>query len=888
MASHKSPDAVGSRDPFELDRLAEELAARESSGKKVNGFDDIELPEDARDLPVYAPLSHDDQYLSAETFDVEQFLLSRAYTSLPDLRTELRDYLATLKEELVKLINDDYEAFISLSTDLRGEGTRLESMKRPLTDLKARVLEARKTFQVIQDEIKEKLDKRAIIREQKAFLHLLLKISESITRLETLLLITSPEDASKDSPAVGKIPLTSHADPDADDRIRGNRAKHIARVAAEYTQLLYHVSRARTEPCAFIDESQWRIDRIKSTLSSDLDHLFATTLNSLVGSRGKSGKVTDIEKSKLYADVTECLRTYDGLGLWRDAEDVLRREVVREFVKKTIYPGALSAPRSPIVPHTPLPARTGTSSAPPLTASIAPRTPYTPFTAFAAKHNPFEFALRAESGSPTPNFAHILDETDDSLAALYNIILRVVDKDMRRIMEIAEAVCAKSGSRAAGAHGEKRDGEEPGFEVMANVVWAEIGRALMDELGSVIFAAGRPDDFREHHETTQAFIRALEFLAPSVQSVQAMRTHIVFTSFERRWQLPVYFQLRWKEIVAKLEDTLATTKLERNKGTLLPFGTLFGPAGAQKSTFRNSTQDSGDLRCRYRTWLDNSLPPPEPTAKVATAIAAERIGAAGSPTARSPTPVPTETVSAETIAADDALLQQFATAITDMKALESQVMKLWREELIAMLPDSTLAEGEHGGTPEDALKHSLSKLTALVPTLTNQIVLILSRRGCDALLPMRSIPSQFRASAKKMPTDPSYFVSLIFKHTKAFFGIQTVDGPASTLKDSLLAPVAADVFEVVAQRYIYFLSAMKKTEESLRRLKKGKKATYSLFGSSKGDDDGRADEDKIRTQMILDVDAFGREAQSLGVAVQENATYRSLVEMARSSLTDDA
>ena len=175
-----------------------------------------------------------------------------------------------------------------------------------------------------------------------------------------------------------------------------------------------------------------------------------------------------------------------------------------------------------------------------------------------------------------------------------------------------------------------------------------------------------------------------------------------------------------------------------------------------------------------------------------------------------------------------------------------------------MLPDAALAEGEQEVTaegtsaastpistpthplPTEALKHALSKLTSLVPTLTSQIVVILSRRGCDALLPMRSIPSQFRASAKKTPTEPSYFVSLIFKHTKAFFAIQTVDGPASTLKDTLLASVAEDVFEVVAQRYIYFLSAMKKTEESLRRLKKGKKATYSLFGSSKGDDDGRA------------------------------------------------
>ncbi len=32
---------------------------------------------------------------------------------------------------------------------------------------------------------------------------------------------------------------------------------------------------------------------------------------------------------------------------------------------------------------------------------------------------------------------------------------------------------------------------------MADVVWAEIRRALIDEFGSVIFAAGRPDDFRK-------------------------------------------------------------------------------------------------------------------------------------------------------------------------------------------------------------------------------------------------------------------------------------------------------------------------------------------------------------------------------------------------------
>jgi conserved oligomeric Golgi complex subunit 2 len=48
-----------------------------------------------------------------------------------------------------------------------------------------------------------------------------------------------------------------------------------------------------------------------------------------------------------------------------------------------------------------------------------------------------------------------------------------------------------------------------------------------------------------------------------MQAIESMRLHPVYSAFERRWQLPVYFQLRWKEIVTKLEEQLAVTKLER-------------------------------------------------------------------------------------------------------------------------------------------------------------------------------------------------------------------------------------------------------------------------------------------------------------------------------------
>ena len=43
-----------------------------------------------------------------------------------------------------------------------------------------------------------------------------------------------------------------------------------------------------------------------------------------------------------------------------------------------------------------------------------------------------------------------------------------------------------------------------------------------------------------------------------------MRSHPVFISFNRRWQLPIYFQLRWKELVGKLEDSLSTTVISPN------------------------------------------------------------------------------------------------------------------------------------------------------------------------------------------------------------------------------------------------------------------------------------------------------------------------------------
>lgn len=55
--------------------------------------------------------------------------------------------------------------------------------------------------------------------------------------------------------------------------------------------------------------------------------------------------------------------------------------------------------------------------------------------------------------------------------------------------------------------------------------------------------------------------------------------------------------------------------------------------------------------------------------------------------ASTPTNQQVEAASPESVAADDVLLVQLATVLTDVKALETEAWKLWREELVVILPE---------------------------------------------------------------------------------------------------------------------------------------------------------------------------------------------------------
>jgi hypothetical protein len=64
---------------------------------------------------------------------------------------------------------------------------------------------------------------------------------------------------------------------------------------------------------------------------------------------------------------------------------------------------------------------------------------------------------------------------------------------------------------------------------------------------------------------------------------------------------------------------------------------------------------------------------------------------------------------------------------------------------------------------------------------------------------------------------------------------------------------------------------VQKTEDLLRRHRKGKKNTFSLFGSSSNASAAtiEEEEERFKQQMLVDIRALGKAAEGLGVTLHE-------------------
>lgn len=156
----------------------------------------------------------------------------------------------------------------------------------------------------------------------------------------------------------------------------------------------------------------------------------------------------------------------------------------------------------------------------------------------------------------------------------------------------------------------------------------------------------------------------------------------------------------------------------------------------------------------------------------------------------------------------------------DIKELERSLPQFYRKRIAPIIPemineesDVESLEGSLCSSPLgskhlmnlpclEILKASLTPMTEMLPVMSTQVEDILIRRCCEALVSVKSLPGQFRATSQKhMPTKPSTFVPMILRPVKAFFGIGTGgDAESKALRKDFGDSLSLNIVEAVSSR----------------------------------------------------------------------------------------
>lgn len=873
------------------------------------------------ELPLGLPLSH--QVFRDPAFDPDQFLFSRRHTALEDLRTELRSYLSGLKSELVGLINEDYEDFIGLGMGLRGTVERaMGKMRAPIGQAKQDILQARTELEIERQDLQDLLNERRKLTEAKKLVRLMLDCGDTITKVEEMLSISLPS-----IPNPSSSPLISITNNQIPTRLNRSSSKHgsrtelvldlasedtndleagvnrIERITNEYSRMLYLVSKAKG--LSYVSGLQPRIDQITEALYRESASLLKLILRTPRSDQRKRDCLLD------------CLRAYETLGAVNRAEEVIKTELVLPRMSKLIDHDALHAGAlSPVLPASP------------------------ELTRFHVHHSPHAIGNTSD--------ALKLPEDDESvpLSMLYSKIVAFIAREMSPILEVADRHLAGSkqtlveaqpqdGPSATSAEKidhEKKSHQPASYNVLVNSVILPILHLIIDSLGPSLFAAGNPIAFHRNYSYTTKFLDQLEGFCSSPRQVLSLRSHPDWKSFKNKWQLAVYAQIRTKELILGIEDGL-------RDGTRPPISDT-SSSNSSGSTYRSKLKPKSDRYLmkgtavldrvlysiwqddvfladlthrfwrltlmaisRYATWLhfitaSYSMSGHSGTvtgtinqnnsSRTSTADL-NRLGSLPSSTTNRTNSSRPSTPSNSNLSEeskDEELLQFLTIVLADISTLRESILGLFSTLMAPRIPRVSI--GSDSLLPQDILNTSLEKIVKFIPPLMAEIRATLVKRCSEKLRFIRSVGSSARAS-KTIPTEPSYFISDILNDIRVYlekYGKHLDD------HERLRTDLITSIVDELSGKYLAILINVQRSEDSLRKLKKGKHA-FSIFNRNSNDHHSQQppkdsplhrdstngledDELKVKVQLRLDVERLEFDSIALGANLSNSKSFLEL------------
>lgn len=458
----------------------------------------------------------------------------------------------------------------------------------------------------------------------------------------------------------------------------------------------------------------------------------------------------------------------------------------------------------------------------------------------------------------------------NGLQIMYDKLLEFVPHHCRLLREVT-----------GGAISSEKADIVPGYDFLVNSVWPEIVRGIEGKLPS-LFNPGNPDIFHEKYTISMEFVRKFELQCGSQASVKRLRSHPTYHSFNNKWNLPVYFQIRFKEIAGSLEaallDTLEEAPAESSyclHSTHVLWTSLlkcwsdeiFIPLLAHRfwkltlqclqrySVFINelslkatSTDDTKEKKPLSLSSRDSSASLNQYTS--------EDQGSGSSTEMQASTFIST---------------RQLVLIVADVDKLRDQLPDI----LQLIKPKLELIDFKNVSILSGALEDSHNSLSSCMPVLSNRISQDLSESSFSCLKGALDVPRQYRRTNKEMPTRASLYVDN---------ALRPLHQLQSDYKDLLKESIRNEWLQVAlsesTQKYLEtvsdVLNSVKKMEESLKRLKQARK-TVSSNVSSNG---GNRDDNKIRLQLALDIEHFRDEVQKMGLKTTDIQSFQALSELA--------
>lgn len=241
--------------------------------------DSSDFDDDTSSLPFPEPLSRA-SFLNPD-FDPATFLssLKNRHQSLEDLRQELRELDQLLTRELLDLVNENYQDFLSLGSALRGGEERVEQVRVGLLAFQRDTQTIRDRVESRREEMEQLLKEKRRLRQGRSTGQALLDYADRLDELEQRLMLGDAppqQGVSSDELDSESDALDSESDESDEEELADGASaapsvslKKLEHHIQKYVYLTNLAERIG-EDHPFLVNQQPRMAKIKSTVLLDL------------------------------------------------------------------------------------------------------------------------------------------------------------------------------------------------------------------------------------------------------------------------------------------------------------------------------------------------------------------------------------------------------------------------------------------------------------------------------------------------------------------------------------------------------------------------------------------------------------------------------------------